>query len=255
MANNQPGLPESGLQFVGYLNRRPYLWSVDLVNRTIEPAATALTSIPQGIDEIVPMGDSVGVRCGPLLSRLEPDLSGQLEPMSAADQTRMAARSHHVRVGLLQEGRAFLDFDDRSEVALSDDRVGCWAMSATASPDRKLVAIGAETTTASEALAERLARHPNIVGSLQVPLPPLPWMMFIVEVDSGRLTACEGTFENTCYPPAWDATGDWIAFGTPFDPRNLYVVHRTGGALHEIRFQRHAPMPMVDRQLLPGLDS
>ena len=50
-------------RFIGYKNRRPYLWCVDLEQRTVK-AASELDWIPQAIDDIVPLGDAVALRFG-----------------------------------------------------------------------------------------------------------------------------------------------------------------------------------------------
>ena len=47
-------MPVVATRFVGYLNRRPYLWLVDLTERVIAPAAPDLPHIPQGISELIP---------------------------------------------------------------------------------------------------------------------------------------------------------------------------------------------------------
>ena len=61
---------------MGYLNRRPYLWLVDLATQSIESEAE-LRDVPQGIDEVIPLDAAVAVRCGPTWFALEPDLSGE----------------------------------------------------------------------------------------------------------------------------------------------------------------------------------
>ena len=68
-------------RLVGYDDRPPFLWYVDLDSRRVEPAAE-LSRIPQGIDEIVPLDEAVALRCGPDWFALAPDLSGEFEPLS-----------------------------------------------------------------------------------------------------------------------------------------------------------------------------
>ena len=49
--------------FIGYHERAPFLWSVDMHRLRIEPAAE-LKRIPQGIDDVVPLDEAVAYRCG-----------------------------------------------------------------------------------------------------------------------------------------------------------------------------------------------
>ena len=79
-------------RFVGYLERRPYLWLVYLATRSIEPAAE-LRDFPQGIDEVVSLDTAVAVRCGPTWFALEPDLSGKGRPLTDAELFQATQRS------------------------------------------------------------------------------------------------------------------------------------------------------------------
>ena len=253
MSGEPHPLPGSGLRFIGYLNRRPYLWCVDLVNHTIEPAARDLKSIPQGIDGVVPMPDSVGVSCGPHRYHLKPDLSGKFVPMDDHDKKVMKDRSQNVAVRQSEGRTAVIGLGDR-DIELDDDRVGQWAMSGTVSPDGTLLAISASTVQATADRDQHYARHAGIADILSVPAPASPSLLFLIDIGSGQATACDGTFENFCYPPAWSASGQWIVFGAPFDPKTIFIAHRDGGPLQEVRFRRNAPMPMIDLRLLPGVE-
>ena len=96
-------MPEMA-RFLGYLNRRPYLWWVDLERRIVEPAAE-LKWIPQGIDEVVPLGDVVAVRCGPSWFGLRPSLTGGGFDLPPADRVEAERRSSRVERGVWQRRR------------------------------------------------------------------------------------------------------------------------------------------------------
>ena len=59
------------------------------------------------------------------------------------------------------------------------------------------------------------------------------------------------TFDNFCYPPAWLAGGKLIVIGALFEPTRLYTVRPAERVLQRVQFKRHAPMPLLDADLLP----
>ena len=60
--------------------------------------AIGITRIPQGIDELVPLADVLGVRCGPTWMGLANDLSGELFPLGPADAVEATNRSAQVNL-------------------------------------------------------------------------------------------------------------------------------------------------------------
>lgn len=78
-----------------------------------------------------------------------------------------------------------------------------------------------------------------------------PSVLALVHVGDASVRICDGTFDDFCYPPAWLADGKLIVIGVPFEPRRLYTVRPEERVLHRLQFKRHAPMPLLDADLLP----
>jgi hypothetical protein len=87
--------------------------------------------------------------------------------------------------------------------------------------------------------------------AMSTPYRPEPAVLALVNAQTGEATLCSGTFDNFCYPPAWSARGDVLAFGAPFDKKHLYFVHVDDGELHPVPFKGKLPMPLLDVALLP----
>ena len=76
-------------------------------------------------------------------------------------------------------------------------------------------------------------------------------MLALVHVRDASVQVCDGTFDNFCYPPAWLAGEKLIVIEAPFEPRHLYTVRPDERLLQRVQFKRHAPMPLLDADLLP----
>ncbi len=230
-------------RFVGYLNRRPYLWFVDVENRAVEPAAE-LRDIPQGIDEVVPVGTAVAVRCGRTWFALEPDLSGRGRTLTETEGALAEQRSARVRFPELPSvlDRELVLPSSNGDLHISHPAIAYWRFAATRSPDGRKFAIGGSTTP--------FVRPTRPI--MEEPYRPDPSVLALIDTATGAVRVCEGTFDNFCYPPAWSATGDLVAFGAPFEPKRLYTVRLGHEVLEAVPFKRNAPMPLLDSTLLPS---
>lgn len=179
---------------MGYLNRRPYLWLVDLATRSIEPAAE-LRDIPQGISEVVPLDAAVAVRCGPTWFALEPDLSGNGRPLTDSELSLAAQRS--VAVDWLREpsvyerGMVIPGRGDRPRT-VTHPAIAYWHTSGTWAPDRQSFAVAGSPNPFVPPSGPILSR----------PYEPEPSVLALVHVGDGSVQVCDGTFDNFCYPPA-----------------------------------------------------
>ena len=230
-------------RFVGYLERRPYLWLVDLATRSIEPAAE-LRDIPQGIDEVVPLDTAVAVRCGPTWFALEPDLSGKGRPLTDAELSQATQRSVSVdwpQEPSVYERRSVLPSQAGRTRTVTHPQVAYWRSFGTWAPDRQSFAVAGSTTPFVPPTG------PILSGTYQ----PEPSVLALVHVRDASVQVCDGTFDNFCYPPAWLAGGKLIVIGAPFEPTRLYTVRRAERVLQRVQFKRHTPMPLLDADLLP----
>jgi hypothetical protein len=230
-------------RFVGYLNRRPYLWLVDLATRSIEPAAE-LRDIPQGISEVIALDAAVAVRCGPTWFGLEPDLSGEGRPLTDAELSSAARRSASVdwpqEPSVYERGLVLPGRDGRTRT-VTHPAIAYWRPFATWAPDRQSFAVAGSATPFVP------PSGPIFSGTYE----PEPSVLALVHVGDAAVQICEGTFEEFCYPPAWSVSGNLIVIGAPFEPRHLYTVRPEERILHRVEFKRHAPMPLLDADLLP----
>lgn len=231
-------------RFVGYLDRRPYLWLVDLATRSIEPAAE-LSDIPQGIDEVIPLDTAVAVRCGPTWFALEPDLSGKGQPLKDAGLS--AARQRSVLVdwprppSVYERPLVLPENGDGRPRTVTHPEVAFWHHSGTWAPDRRSIAVA----------GSRTPFVPRSRPLFSGPYEPTPSVLAVVDLEGASARVFEGTFDNFCYPPAWLRDGSLIVIGVPFEPRCLYAVRPEEAALQRIPFKRHVPMPLLDADLLP----
>lgn len=232
-------------RFVGYLNRRPYLWFVDLDAKTIESAAAQLRRIPQGVDELVPLDDVVAIRCGPDLFALDLSLVGEPRPLSASETVEARRRSTLLNVLAYNSGRAREAWavplpNGRGEVRL--EGVQQWGFGASLSPNRQTLALPVSMAPLPPdvPLAEALTR----------PWDPQPWTVALIDVATGSYRYCDGEFDEAPYPPVWRADGEVVVVGPPYDPRSIFSVDPDVGTLHQTRFRRHAPLPLLDASLL-----
>ena len=228
---------------MGYLNRRPYLWFVDLATRSIEPAAE-LRDIPQGIDEVVPLDAAVAVGCGPTWFALEPDLSGKGRRLTDAELALATRRSVSVdwprEPSVHERGLVLPDRAGRART-VTHPEIAYWRPFATWAPDRQSFAVAGSTTPFV------LPSAPIFSGTYE----PEPSVLALVRVRDATVQICDGTFDDFCYPPAWTADGTLIVIGAPFEPKHLYTVRPEERVLHRVQFKRHAPMPLLDADLLP----
>ena len=134
-------------RFVGYLERRPYLWYVDLEDRVIEPAAE-LRDIPQGIDDVVPLESAVAVRCGPTWFALEEDLSGQGRPLDRSEialAERGSARVDWPEPPSVHDAELVVPSPNGSQRAVSHPAIAYWQTFGTWAPDARTIAVGGFT--------------------------------------------------------------------------------------------------------------
>lgn len=230
-------------RFVGYLNRRPYLWLVDLATRSIEPAAE-LRDIPQGIDEVVPLDVAVAVRCGPTWFALEPDLSGKGRPLTDAELSLATQRSFSVdwpQEPSVYERRLVLPDRAGRTRTVAHPEIAYWRPFATWAPDRQSFAVAGSTTPFVP------PSGPIFSGTYE----PEPSVLALVNVGDATVRICDGTFDDFCYPPVWSAGGKVIVIGAPFEPRRLYSARPEERVLQRVPFKRHVPMPLLDADLLP----
>jgi hypothetical protein len=236
--------------FLGYSERRPYLWWVDTEERTTSQAA-ALSSIRQGIDEIVPLDNLLAVSCGPRWYGLPPDLSGDLVPLAPSDEQAARERSHDVDVDEDWTGKATLVWRGRPLGTITHPEVGQWYRFASMSPDGRTVAIGGSVIPRpAPAPLDELLSQPLLTGRTYE--AKYESVMALVDVESNEVRICEGRFDNFCYPPAWSADGTSLAFGAPFESKRIYLTSISDLALRPVDLGKHAPMPMLDARLLPA---
>jgi hypothetical protein len=231
-------------RFVGYSDRPPFLRYVDVETGLIQPAAELL-EIPQGIDEVVPLDAVVAVRCGPHWFALGADLSGSPRPLSTAEETTAFERSRDVEVSAQYDGPIAQLLSHGDVIAeIQHPEIAYWHGLASLDPQRRRVAIAGSTVPRrpKRPMAETL-RGPYEKESASV--------LALVDLDTGDVRLCTGHFDQFCYPPAWSASADLIAFGAPFERRRLFVVEVSERCLRTIRFDEEPPMPLLDAQLLP----
>ena len=58
-----------------------------------------------------------------------------------------------------------------------------------------------------------------------------------------------GTFEGFGIP-AWSADGRRVVVGAPYEPKALFIASLGTDALDRVSFRRHAPSPLIDKDLL-----
>ena len=145
-------------RFLGYLNRRPYLWWVDLERRIVEPAAE-LTWIPQGVDEVVPLGDVVAVRCGPRAwFGLRPSLTGggfDLPPVHRVEAERRSSQVGAVWGNGVapMDARVRVPDADGEEWEVTHPEIQRWSLWGTLSPNRRSLAVVGYTGPPPESLS------------------------------------------------------------------------------------------------------
>jgi hypothetical protein len=230
-------------RFVGYSEQRPYLLCVDFDDRTIEPAAE-LRTIPQAVSEIIPLDAAVAVRCGLDWFALEADLSGKPRPLSTDDLHTAQNRSKEVDVGTTPgEPDATLYWRGEPLAEIGHPSVLYWHEFATLSPDNRTVAVAGSLVPwpQSISVAEMLSTQYRETSSV----------LALVDVDTGSIRVCSGTFDNFCRP-TWSADGDLIAFDAPFDrPTRLHIVRVEEGVVRPVQFKQRVPAPLLDVVLLP----
>ncbi len=124
---------------------------------------------------------------------------------------------------------------------LTHPEVAYWRPFGTWAPDRQSFAVAGSTTPFVPPTG------PILSGTYE----PEPSVLALVHVRDASVQVCDGTFDNFCYPPAWLAGGKLIVIGAPFEPTRLYTVRPAERVLQRVQFKRHAPMPLLDADLLP----
>ena len=132
-------------RFLGWLNRRPYLWWVDLETRIIEPAAE-LTWIPEGISEVVPLDDALAVRCGASWFGLPPSLTGDGFELPTAYRVEAERRSREFSCvwgkGVApMRARVVVPMPNGEEWEVRHPEIVRWNLWGTLSPDRRSLAV------------------------------------------------------------------------------------------------------------------
>jgi hypothetical protein len=248
LANHAKGRSSSHIErvttYIGYHERAPFLWSVDMHRRRVEPVAD-LKRIPQGIDELVPLDEAVAYRCGPDWFALAPDLRGEPRPLSAAEAKVAEARSVEVEVLGDEDDDSLVRLERHGEVLapLQHPQVAEWFLEATIGPDNRTVAVAGSL--------QPYEPRESFDEVLTTPYEPTPSVLALVDTWTGDVRLCEGTFDNFCYLPAWAADGTRLAFSAPFERTRLYTVDLSTCVLAPIDFRRHTPAPLLDAALLP----
>jgi hypothetical protein len=238
-------LPD-GLRFVGYLNRKPYLWIVDLATRTVHATHATLGSIPQGIDTLVPVDDWVAIACGPRWYRLEADLAGDLRPLSEAEVEAANQRRPDIPDAVHWTGTSdlLLPQPGDSDLVARHPAVKYWYGFCRYSPSRDLIAATASLEPAppvgSYEDASRRGDHPARSA------------LCLVDPVTGAVRLFRETFEGFGLP-AWSADGRWIVIHAPFEAKKLYTAHRDDGDITAVAFKREPPTPLLDASLLGPL--
>ena len=238
-------MPEMA-RFLGYLNRRPYLWWVDLERRIVEPAAE-LKWIPQGIDEVVPLGDVVAVRCGPSWFGLRPSLTGGGFDLPPADRVEAERRSSRVSAvcgnGVApMDARVRVPVADGEEWELTHPEIQRWSLWGTLSPNRRSLAVVGYTGPLPKSLsvadiADGRKHNPD------------PGALVIADLATRVVRRYRGTFEGFGVS-AWSGDGRHVVVGAPFEPKALFIAPVEAKALERIEFRRYAPSPLLDADLL-----
>jgi len=234
------------MRFLGWLNRRPYLWWVDLEKRIIEPAAE-LTWIPEAISEVVPLDDALAVRCGPRWVGLAPSLAGDGFELSAAQRIEAERRSWQVRSvwgkGVApMHARVVVPVKNGEAWELTHPDVRRWCLSGTLSPDRLSFAVVGYTGPLPKSL--------SIADIADGTKPdPDPGTLFVADLATRIVKRFRGSFEGFGIA-AWSADGRHITVGAPFEPNSLFVGSLGVDALERIPFRRLVPSPLIDAELL-----
>jgi hypothetical protein len=209
----------------------------------MEPSGVALNEIPQGVDDLVPLDDVLAVRCGPHWFKVDLDLSGGPRALSKSEQLRAEDCSVQLPLGstLDTANHRELVIPDRSgsHLTVTHPLVVRWEGFGTWSPDRSRIAVAGSTV-------ERQVPSGTFVEAIERPYVPWPSVLALIDVATGEVTICDGTFDNFCYPPAWTADGGHLAFGAPFEPKRIYTVDIANPILNVVKFKRHVPMPLLD---------
>ena len=240
------GMMPGMARFLGYLNRRPYLWWVDLERRIVEPAAE-LMWIPQGIDEVVPLGDVVAVRCGPSWFGLRPSLNGGGFDLPPAHRVEAERRSSQVSAvwpkGVApMDARVRVPVADGEEWEVTHPEIQRWAPWGTLSPNRRSLAVVGYTGSLPKShsvadIADGTKHDPH------------PGSLVIADLATRVVRPYRGTFEGFGVS-AWTADGRHVVVGAPFDPKALFIAPVDANALERMEFRRHAPSPLLDADLL-----
>jgi hypothetical protein len=220
-------------RYLGWLNRRPYLWWVDIANRAIEPAAN-LTAIPQGIDELVPLVDCVAVRCGPTWFGISRSLSGDGFLLSETERDEAERKSLYVEAvwgpGVApRDARVHLPLPDGNKWELSHPEIGYWDLSGTLSADRSAFAIGGYPPGSGKDLNTA--------------------KLVVADIKTKTIHVFDGTFHGFG-EPAWSADGLEVVVGAPFEHRVLLHASLDSTTLNRASFRRDPPTPLIHESLL-----
>lgn len=229
-------------RLLGYHERPPFLWHIDLDDRTVAATGLDLPDIPEGIDDLVPLDDSLAVGCGPEWFKVRRDLAGGAQSMTEGEIA--LARQRSFQVPWPDEVPAPSDLRiptrDGGRRLVSHLQVAYWHPFPTWSPDRRHVAAGGSTAPRDEGPLDLT------IATLQEYQPQRASVLALIEVDTGDVI-CDGRFDNFCYPPLWSAQGDRVVFGAPFEPRRLYGVDVERGTINPVAFRRDMPLSWMPR--------
>jgi hypothetical protein len=233
-------------RFLGWLNRQPYLWWVDLETRIIEPAAE-LSWIPEGISEVVPLDDALAVRCGPSWFGLPPSLTGDGFELPPAHRIEAERRSWEVNSVWGKDvapmhARVVVPMQGGEQWDVTHPDIVRWSLSGTLSPDRHKLAVVGFTGPGSRPVSmAHLAKgkKPNLD----------PGILVIADLATRTVRTYRGTFEGFGIP-AWSADGRLVVVGAPYEPMALFIAPAGTDALDRVSFRRHAPSPLIDEDLL-----
>lgn len=221
-------------RYLGWLNRRPYLWWVDTSTRSVEPAAT-LTAIPQGVDEVVSLVDCVAVRCGPTWFGLNRSLSGDGFVLSEDERDEAERKSLYVEAtwgaGVApRDARVHIPLADGDTWELSHPKIGYWDLMGMLSPDRSALAITGYPMGAYDHSRARLV---------------------VAHIGTRAVRIFEGAFHGFGHP-AWSGDGREIVIGAPFEHKVLLQASLESATLTRIVFRREPPAPLISEALLHG---
>lgn len=110
-----------------------------------------------------------------------------------------------------------------------------WHGDASRSPDGKLVALGGY-----------LDPPPDGSFELGDEIPERNSRLALIDVESRTVDQAEGDFPGFAWTPAWTRDSSWVVFSAPFRSRRLFDTQPEQLELHEWRFKRSAPSPMLD---------